>query len=112
MPDEDITITALWNINAHTITFHVNGDAELAPITQEYGTPISKPADPTKKGYTFSGWDKEIPTTMPDEDMEITAIWTVNQYTLTFDSNGGSAIDAITQDYGTSITKPANPTWE
>ena len=110
MPAENITVKAQWGINQYTITFDTNGGSEIAPITQDYGTEITAPADPTRKGYTFKGWDKEIPETMPAENITVKAQWEINQYTITFDTNGGSEIAPITQDYGTEITVPDNPT--
>ena len=110
MPAENITVKAQWEINQYTITFDTNGGSEIAPITQDYGTAITAPADPTRKGYTFKGWDKEIPKTMPAENMTVKAQWEINQYAITFDTNGGSKIAPITQDYGTAITAPADPT--
>ena len=110
MPAENITVTAQWEINQYTITFDTNGGSEIAPITQDYGTEITAPDNPTRKGYTFKGWDKEIPETMPAENITVTAQWEINRYTITFDTAGGSDIAPITQDYGTNITAPANPT--
>ena len=110
MPAENITVKAQWEINQYTITFDTNGGSEIAPITQDYGTEITAPDNPTRKGYTFKGWDKEIPKTMPAENITVKAQWEINQYTITFDTNGGSEIDSITQDYGTAITAPADPT--
>ena len=110
MPAENITVKAQWEINQYTITFDTNGGSEIAPITQDYGTEITAPDNPTRKGYTFKGWDKEIPETMPAENITVKAQWEVNQYTITFDTNGGSEIAPITQDYGTEITAPDNPT--
>ena len=66
---------AKWEINQYTITFDTNGGSEIAPITQDYGTEITAPDNPTRKGYTFRGWDKEIPETMPAENLTITARW-------------------------------------
>ena len=106
---EDLTITAQWTINQYTIRF-VDGDDEIASITQDYGTSVTAPAAPTRTGYTFDGWSRSIPDTMPAEDLTITAKWTINQYTITFDTVGGSTIAPITQDYGTSVTAPAAPT--
>ena len=66
---------AKWEINQYTITVKPeNGKADIT-ITQDYGTPITAPADPTREGYTFIGWDREIPETMPAENMTITAQW-------------------------------------
>ena len=105
-----LILTAKWQVNQYTITFDTAGGSEVPSITQDYGTAITPPAAPTKTGYTFAGWDREIPTTMPAGDMTITARWQVNQYTITFDTAGGSEVPSITQDYGTAITPPAAPT--
>ena len=102
--NEALTLYPVWNTNKYTITFDTNGGSEIAPITQDYGTQIAAPANPTRKGYTFKGWDKEIPETMPAENITVKAQWEINQYTITFDTNGGSEIAPITQDYGTEIT--------
>ena len=110
MPAENMTVKAQWEINQYTIAFDINGGSEIAPITQDYGTEITAPDNPTRKGYTFKGWDKEIPKTMPAENITVKAQWKINQYTITFDTNGGSEIAPITQDYGTEITAPDNPT--
>ena len=108
--NEALTLYPVWNTNKYTITFDTNGGSEIAPITQDYGTEITAPDNPTRKGYTFKGWDKEIPETMPSENITVKAQWKINQYTITFDTNGGSEIASITQDYGTKITAPDNPT--
>ncbi len=106
----DLTLTAKWQLNRYTITFDTAGGSEVAPITQDYGTTITPPAAPTRTGYTFAGWDKTIPTTMPAGDMTITARWQVNQYTITFKPENGGQDIVIKQDYGTAITPPAAPT--
>ena len=108
--NEALTLYPVWNTNKYTITFDTNGGSEIAPITQDYGTEITVPDNPTRKGYTFKGWDKEIPETMPAENITVKAQWEINQYTIAFDTNGGSEIAPITQDYGTEITAPDNPT--
>ncbi|MBS5384083.1 MAG: InlB B-repeat-containing protein [Acutalibacteraceae bacterium] len=66
---------AKWEINQYTITVKPeNGKADIT-ITQDYGTAITAPADPTREGYTFIGWDREIPTTMPAENITLKARW-------------------------------------
>ena len=109
---DNITLYAKWAANTYTITFDTAGGSEIAPITQDYGTVITAPEAPTREGYTFIGWDKEIPTTMPAENITVKAQWEINQYTIAFDTAGGSEIAPITQDYGTVITSPADPTRE
>ena len=107
---ENLTLTAKWQLNRYTITFDTVGGSEVPSITQDYGTAITPPAAPTRTGYTFAGWDKTIPSTMPAGDMTITARWQVNQYTITFKPENGGQDIVIKQDYGTAITAPANPT--
>ena len=70
---------AKWEINQYTITVKPeNGKADIT-ITQDYGTAITAPADPTREGYTFMGWDTEIPTTMPAENITLKARWKDNE---------------------------------
>ena len=73
--NEALTLYPVWNTNKYTITFDTAGGSEIAPITQDYGTNITAPADPTREGYTFIGWDTEIPTTMPAENITLKARW-------------------------------------
>ena len=70
-----LTLYPVWNTNKYTITFDTAGGSEIAPITQDYGTQIASPADPTREGYAFMGWDTEIPTTMPAENITLKAKW-------------------------------------
>ena len=65
---------AKWEINQYTVTVKPeNGEADIT-ITQDYGTPITAPTL-TREGYTFTGWDRDIPATMPAENMTVTAQW-------------------------------------
>ena len=102
---------AKWTINQYTITFDTAGGSEIAPITQDYGTTITAPEAPTKSGYTFMGWSPALPATMPAENLTLTAQWTVNQYTITYDLAGGTAegnLDTYTIETGAFTLK--NPT--
>lgn len=110
MPAKSVTITSNWNILQFTITFETDGGTKVPAIKQDYGTAIIKPSNPTKEGYEFVKWDKEIPDTMPAEDMTITAEWNVLQYTIKFDTVGGTDIPDITLNYGATVTAPADPT--
>lgn len=100
-------------MGACTVTFQSEGGSEVASQIRA-NTPADQPADPTKEGYTFIGWyngesewDFETPVTA---DLTLTAKWQLNQYTITFDTAGGSEVPSITQDYGTAIIPPAAPT--
>ena len=72
---DNITLYAKWAANTYTITFDTAGGSEIAPITQDCGTVITAPEAPTREGYTFIGWDKEIPKTMPAENITLKARW-------------------------------------
>ena len=113
MPAENITIKAKWTVNQYTITFDTDGGSAIDPITQDYGTAVTAPADPTRTGYTFAGWTPAIPETMPAENMTIQAKWTVNTYTITYDLDGGTAEGnpaSYTVESGAiTLTEPTKP---
>ena len=101
---------AKWKINQYTLTFVLGNGEENVTITQDYNTNVTAPA-PTRVGYIFDGWDKTVPSTMPAKNETYTAKWLVKKYTITFNTDGGTDVDSITQDYETEITtKPQNPT--
>ncbi|MGI6332178.1 MAG: InlB B-repeat-containing protein [Zhaonellaceae bacterium] len=115
---DDLIVTAQYSINQHTATFNSNGGSEVGAQTADFGTKLTKPDDPIKEGYTFAGWYKDdelanewdFDTDVVTEDITLYAKWTINQYTITFDTGeGGSEIASITQDYGTAVTPPADP---
>lgn len=108
VPAEDITFTAQWQINQYTITFDTDGGSEISPITQDYDSEVIAPENPTKTGYTFAGWDKEFPTTMPAEDVTVKAQWTVNSYKLTYMVDGEVYKEYILE-YGAPITPEPAP---
>ena len=103
VPAQNLTITAQWTINQYTITFKLeNGDDDVV-LTQDYATAITAPTGFEKEGYTFTGWDAEVPATVPAQNLTFTAQWTINQYTLTFLADG-TLVKKLTQDYGTAVT--------
>ena len=83
---DKVDVNIVFNI-AHTITFDSNGWTEIDSITQPYGSSVIAPANPTRIGYEFVGWDKEIPENMPDEDITITAIWMAKWWSAGWWSN-------------------------
>ena len=119
MPDEDITVYAKWNIGKYTITFETNGGSEIEPIEAEYESVVTAPVEPTKTGNVFDGWyaDENFETlyeftTMPAENVTVYAKWYTNEYTITFNSLGGTEVESITDVYGATITAPTEPTKE
>jgi uncharacterized repeat protein (TIGR02543 family) len=112
---KDETFRANWTINAYTITFDANGGTPSYSYEKDYNTQISKPADPTRTGYTFTGWydgnqKVTFPYVVPASDKTLQAHWDINQYTITFVQNNGQPDIVIKQDYNSDITAPANPT--
>ena len=115
MPSHDVTVYAEWSIASYTLTFITNGSNPISPITQAYNTVVTMPT-PTRTGYTFDGFYSDLTltslltiTTMPAKDTTVYLKWSINTYTLTFDTNGGSAISPITEAFDTVLTV-SNPT--
>ncbi|MBO6083790.1 MAG: InlB B-repeat-containing protein, partial [Candidatus Methanomethylophilaceae archaeon] len=112
MPAHDSSFTAVWAVQQFRITFSTDGGTSLEPIVQNYGTAVTAPSDPVKEGYTFRGWSSPIPQTMPAENTVITAHWSVNRYTLSFDTAGGTPMESKVFDFGSPITVSGEPTRE
>ena len=106
MPANDITVEATWTVNSYKITFDVDGN--LTEKTFKYGESVVAIEKPTKVGHTFTGWSKELPATMPAEDLTVKATWTINSYKLTLDVDGN--LTEKTFKYGESVTAIENPT--
>lgn len=104
-----------WTVNNYTLSFNSNGGSQVAPIEANFNTPISAPANPTKLEAVFDGWytDPELTTLFVFNTMPIGttlyAKWSINSYTITFDSNGGNAIAPINAEFGANINEPAAP---
>ena len=115
---ENIELFAKWTINNYTVTFNSQGGSAISNKSANYNSLITAPAAPTKTGYTFSGWYKEADCLNAwnfiidkiTTDKILYAKWTINNYTATFNSQGGSAVISKGADYNSVITAPAAPT--
>ncbi len=86
---EDMQFAAVWKANKYTLTF-MNGNDVVRSTDVEFGATITVPADPTKTGYTFAGWDAKVPATMPASNLTFNAQWNIVEYTITYTLNGGT----------------------
>ncbi|MBQ6467922.1 MAG: InlB B-repeat-containing protein [Clostridia bacterium] len=109
MPAESIEFTAQWNVNNYTITWVLGNGEDNIVETYAYEAAVTAIEDPSWTGHTFTGWDEDVPKTMPAEDIILTAAWTVNEYTITYDPNNGGATFDVTVSYGDTITDPERP---
>ena len=108
MPENGTTLYAKWTIKTYAVTFKDWNGTTLKTETVNHGSDATAPADPTRTGYTFTGWDQAFANVTGA--LTVTAQYDVNQYAISFDSNGGSAVAAINGDYGTLVAEPAEPT--
>jgi uncharacterized repeat protein (TIGR02543 family) len=118
----DITLYAKWTPIHFTLTFESNGGSAVTALTNVMsGTTITAPTAPTKEHYTFDGWYKEVGLTTPwnfttdtvTSNTTLYAKWTAVTFTVSFESNGGSAVASMPSVMsGTTITAPTAPTRE
>lgn len=109
MPAYDVIVTGKFIVNKYKLTYKVDGE-EYKTLAVEYGTAIVAEEEPTKEGYTFSGWS-EIPETMPAKDVVITGTFTINSYTITYKIDG-EVFKTESVEYGSPITTPEAPARE
>lgn len=103
------TFTAQWTINKYTVSFNSNAGSAVASQTVNYGSKVTVPKNPTRTGYTFTGWSPAIGTTITGP-RTFTAQWSLNKYTVSFNSDGGTSIPSQTVSHGSKVTVPKNPT--
>ena len=115
----DVTLYAHWSVNSYTLAFDGNGGkASESSRTVQYGSQYGSLPTATRTGYAFQGWytardggTKVSPsTTMGAADTTLYARWSVNSYTVSFDSDGGSNVPAQKVRYGSKASRPADPT--
>ncbi len=104
-PNDVISFYAVWSVNSYTISFDGNngegGTSDLMP----YGATLTAPTV-TRANYTFVGWSPEVPSTVPAQNTTYTAQWTLKQYTIVFEANGGTGGTSKLMPYGTTLTAP------
>lgn len=103
------------------VFFEGNGGSETDAQVIDKGAKVTAPSNPTRTGYTFAGWYQDaegtgsafnLSTKTFAVDTYCYAKWTINTYTVTYDSNEGSAVDPETVDYGEAFAEPEPPTLE
>ncbi len=125
MPDNAVTLYAQWEINSYNLHFHVNGGDSLAPDSQliVFGDLASAVSEPSRTGFTFTGWNTEpngqglawdfATTRMPAENLTLYAQWSINSYVVSFQGNGGSPVpDNQPVVFGQLVPKPPEPSRE
>ena len=105
MPAYDLTLTASWDVNSYYFAVITNNDTTSQKY--EYMEKLAKPAIPTRRGYTFAEWNKEIPNNMPAYNDTIKALWDINSYNVTWIVDEDST--TITYDYQETIKKAKDP---
>jgi len=111
---------AKWGTNGYTVTFNTNGGTEIDDQTVQYNTLVAAPVTTTREGHTFDGWYKDpgltavfdITNTVITSATQLYAKWTINDYTVTFNTNGGTAIVSQTVQYNALVVGPVTTTRE
>ena len=104
----DLEVVAQYEINKYTVVFKDHDGTELSKQEVEYLSDAVAPADPTRTGYTFKGWDKAF--TAISADLEVTAQYTINKYAVVFKDYDGTILSEQEVEYLSAALAPANPT--
>ncbi|MCR2822931.1 InlB B-repeat-containing protein [Lederbergia panacisoli] len=115
----DVTLYAKWTINEYKISYESNGGSNVSSEDVNYEEKVTEPVDPTKEGHTFAGWyTDDLLSELYDfetgivSDVTLYAKWTINEYKVSFESNGGSIVSSEDVNYEEKTTKPEDPTKE
>ncbi|HBG33499.1 MAG TPA: hypothetical protein DDW82_07325 [Acholeplasmataceae bacterium] len=109
MPSADVTLKAQYTAHQYTISFDSNGGSPVESITQDYMSIVISPVNPTKEGYTFVGWDGDIPETIPAHNISLQAIWSINDYLIMFFDLNNSILMTSEHTYGSDVTNINKP---
>ncbi len=107
----DLTVYAKWDTDSYTLQFLDSDGTVLFTANYAYQADLTGLTPPiaTKEGYSFTSWNINLPLTMPANHVTLTAQYTINQYTISFESNGGNLVKEITQDFMTVVNGPIDP---
>lgn len=109
MPYDDMTLTAQWKPNKYKVTFIADGNV-MQENKLDYGTEIIQPTkEPKKTGYSFIGWEPAVDATVPSHDVTYNAVFQRESHKITFDTDGGSAVEPITGVYDSEYSQPQQP---
>ncbi len=109
MPYEDMTLTAQWKPKKYKVTFMADGNV-MQENTLDYGTEIILPTnEPKKTGYSFTGWEPAVDATIPSHDVTYNAVFKRENHKITFDTDGGSVVEAIEGLYDSEYAQPQQP---
>lgn len=117
MPLNGATLYAGWQLVPTTLAFNTNNGTPVASVTDVPGTSVYKPADPTRENYGFDGWYYDLafaqpvswPIVLTFTNTTIYAKWTVNLYTIHYNSNGGTTLPSVTVIPNTAVNLPSQP---
>ena len=104
----NMSVDVVYSINTYTVTFKDWNGTVLKTQQVQYGGAATAPANPTRTGYTFTGWDKAF--TNVTTNLVVTAQYSINTYTVTFKDWNGTVLKTQQVQYGGAATAPANPT--
>ena len=112
MPAEDVVVKGSFNINSYKVTYEVDGTPYGMVEIYKYGDLVTLQKNPTKEGYTFSGWDHSNEFAMPARDVKIKGSFIVNSYTVTYKVDGAQIGEPETYKYGEAVTLREKPSKE
>ncbi|WP_309122498.1 InlB B-repeat-containing protein, partial [Paenibacillus sp.] len=113
----NVTLYAKWTVNEYTVDFNTDGGSAVESHQVPYHGTASEPTAPTKTGHTFDGWYTDSARTTAYNfaapvtgNVTLYAKWTVNEYTIDFDTDGGSTVESQQVPYRGTASEPPAPT--